>query len=209
MDPLSSWVDADDVRRLAARLIEPARDPSAPVPAGEPGFDAGFIGFIAERPAPAEATAAMPAAPAPAAGPGPAVSRFLRQAPEAPMAASQSERGPFLEKIRSFREWMCREFAAAGVFILDREGAVIFDDGPHERFHFLARSLALALQLPGASTGNVRVKIGTRVILEVIPVETASGCHVLGAVVPAALPPESVRAVTEALAAITAPAAGR
>ncbi len=192
MDPLRSWLDAGEVQRLAARLIESVSDPAAPATMGEAGFDEGFVGFTGEGSAPA--------------APGPAASPLERHEPGHPVSAPPSASGPFLEKIRCFRDWMGREFAAAGVFILDREGAVIFHDGLDERFHVLARSLALASRRPGASTGNVHLKIGARIILEVIPVETACGCLVLGAVVPASLPPESVRTVREALAASASPA---
>jgi hypothetical protein len=103
---------------------------------------------------------------------------------------------------------MAREFSATGVFILDREGAVIFDESDRGRLHFLARSLALASRRPGTSAANVHVKIGAGTTLEVIPVETAYGCLVLGAVVPDALPPAAVHAVMEALARIAAPPGG-
>jgi hypothetical protein len=208
MDPLRSWVDADEVRRLAARLIEPARDPATPVPAGEPGFDEGFVGFTGERSATAEPSAATTPTPPPATKPTPPPApepSFQPRERDTPAPAPQSARGPFLEKIRRFREWMGREFGAAGVFILDREGAVIFDDGLHDRLHFLARSLALASRRPATGTGNVHVKIGAGTTLEVIPVETAYGCLVLGAVVPGSLPPASVQAVMEALASIASP----
>ncbi len=204
MDPLRSWVDADEVRRLAARLIEPARDPAAPITTGEAGFDEGFVGFTGERPAAAEPPDVTAPSPLPAA-PEPPAPAFETRETETPAPAPQSARGPFLEKIRRFRDWLGREFGAAGVFILDREGAVIFDDGLHERFHFLARSLALASRRPGTSMGNVHVKVSAGTTLEVIPVETAYGCLVLGAVVPGSLPPESVRAVMEALVSIASP----
>jgi len=50
----------------------------------------------------------------------------------------------------------------------------------------------------------VHVKIGAGATLEVIPVETAYGCLVLGAVVPEALDPAAVSAVMEALAQVSA-----
>jgi hypothetical protein len=71
--------------------------------------------------------------------------------------------------------------------------------------HFLARSLALASRRPGTSAGNVHVKIGAGATLEVIPVDTASGCLVLGAVVAESLPPAAVAAVMAALAEVAAP----
>ena len=56
MDPLHPWIDADEVRRLAARLMKPSRDPDVSV--ADAGFDEGFVGFAANRPA-----AATPAPP--------------------------------------------------------------------------------------------------------------------------------------------------
>jgi hypothetical protein len=116
-----------------------------------------------------------------------------------------SARGPFLDRITHFRDWMRHNFSATGIFILDREGSVIFDETSHGRLHFLARSLALASRRPGASPGNVHVKISAGATLEVIPVETAYGCLVLGAVVPESLTPSSVIAVMEALALVASP----
>lgn len=218
MDPLQPWIDADEVRRLAAKLIQPASDPAAGVMTGEAGFDEGFVGFTGTRPAaqeappgPAPPPAAQPvveAQPEPVAAATPDATSpddraFEEKAP--PTHPAHSARGPFLAKIRRFRDWLGREYGAAGVFILDREGAVIFDDGAHGRLHFLARSLALASRRPGSSPGNVHVKIGAGTTLEVIPVETAYGCLVLGALVSDSLPPAAVQSVMNALSAIASP----
>jgi hypothetical protein len=100
---------------------------------------------------------------------------------------------------------MHEQFSATGIFILDREGAVIFDDSGHGRLHFMARSLALASRRPGSAGGNVHVKIGAGATFEVIPVDTAYGCLVLGAVVPHALSPAAVSTVMEALSLAAAP----
>jgi hypothetical protein len=94
---------------------------------------------------------------------------------------------------------MHTRFSATGLFILDREGAVIFDEGTQGRLHFLARSLALASRRPGTAATNVHVKIGVGATLEVIPVDTAFGCLVLGAVVPDTLSQEAVRHIQEGL----------
>jgi hypothetical protein len=190
MDPLHPWIDADEVRRLAARLMNPSRDPEVRI--ADAGFDESFVGFAANRgaaPAPAP-NPANPPPPLPSAEPSPAAAR-----------------GPFLERIRLLRDWMGTQFSASGIFILDREGTVIFDESGHNRLHFLARSLALASRRPGTSAANVNVKIGSATTLEVIPVETAYGCLVLGAVVPEALPPTAVQSVMSALAEVAKPGA--
>jgi hypothetical protein len=201
MDPLHPWIDADEVRRLAARLMKPSRDPDVSV--ADAGFDEGFVGFAANRPAaatPAPPVVSQETPPPPA----PVRSPVTTSAPESSPAAA---RGPFLKRIRQFRDWMGGRFSASGIFILDREGAVIFDENGHNRLHFLARSLALASRRPGTTAANVHVKIGAATTLEVIPVETAYGCLVLGAVVPEALPPAAVQSVMTALAEIAKPGA--
>ncbi|GAA5115914.1 hypothetical protein JIN84_19810 [Luteolibacter yonseiensis] len=99
---------------------------------------------------------------------------------------------------------MKHHFAVSGIFILDREGEVIYDESHHGRLHFLARSLALSSRRQGTAAGNVHVKISATSTLEVIPVETALGCLVLGAVVPDSLDPQAVAAVMQALAEVVA-----
>lgn len=193
MDPIYPWLDPVEVRRLAERLMKPDREPAMAV--ADAGFGEGFVGYASEQVA---AVVTQPPPP-PREESLPAVQAPLP--PESPNTA----RGPFLDRITRLRDWMRHNFSATGIFILDREGAVIFDESNHGRLHFLARSLALASRRPGASAGNVHVKIGAGATLEVIPVETAYGCLVLGAVVPDALDPPSVLAVMEALTMVASP----
>jgi hypothetical protein len=203
MDPINPWLDAAEVRRLAERLMKPAHNPGASVT--DAGFDEAFEGYASSRPP-------APQPPQEVAPAGISESRAEPQSDRSPPALTpapepiaSSARGPFLDRIHRFRDWMRHHFAATGIFILDREGAVIFDESNHGRLHFLARSLALASRRPGTSAGNVHVKIGAGATLEVIPVETAYGCLVLGAVVPESLSPASVSAVMEALTLIATP----
>ena len=121
-----------------------------------------------------------------------------------PQAATRS---PFMDRLHRFRDWLHHHFAATGIFILDRDGAVIFDESGHGKLHFLARSLALTARTPGSPSGNVHVKVGTTATLEVIPLETPAGWLVLGAVVPAAMPPAAIAVITEALSQVVAPPA--
>ena len=114
-------------------------------------------------------------------------------------------RGPFLDRITRFRDWFAAEFSATGIFILDREGAVIFDENGNEKLHSLARNLAIASRKPGAPPANVRLKIGTRATLEVIPVDTAYGYLVLGAIVPEVLLPPAIAAVMDGLGRAASP----
>ena len=195
MDPINPWLDPIEVRRLAERLMRPVLDPAVTI--ADAGFDEAFVGYAGTRPT-AEAIPARILEPT-------AVEPVPQAAVPAAAPIQSTARGPFLDRIQRFRDWMRHHFAATGIFILDREGAVIFDESNHGRLHFLARSLALASRRPGSSAGNVHVKIGAGATLEVIPVETAYGCLVLGAVVPESLPPASISAVMEALSQVAAP----
>ena len=203
MDPIYPWLDPIEVRRLAEGLMRPNREPLNPFP--DAGFDEAFVGFATDA-------APMPPASVPAV---PVTSLHQESLPASEIAGPLNEpedsapdvvaRGPFLDRIIRFRDWMHAQFGATGVFILDREGAVIFDESKHGRLHFLARSLALASRRQRNTTSNVHVKITAGSTLEVIPVDTAYGCLVLGAVVPEALNQNSVAAVMEALTKIASP----
>lgn len=206
MDPINPWLDPVEVRRLAERLMKPVKDPAAAV--SDAGFDEGFVGYATARPSATD--------PAPAAPPAAVAMSSHTESQPTPPAVFQpvsetiptTARGPFLDRVHRFRDWMRQHFAATGLFILDREGAVIFDESSHGRLHFLARSLAHASRRQGSSTGNVHVKIGAGATLEVIPVDTPYGCLVLGAVVPEALQPAAVSAVMQALHQVAAPPQG-
>lgn len=207
MDPINPWLDAGEVRRMAERLLSPSRHPGAEI--RDAGFDAGFIGY-AEKPfAPRSTPAEIPAPVQSVAEhhvtlPASQISPFQTVAPPPPEARSAA-RGPFLDRILRFRDWFSGEFSATGTFILDREGTVIFDESGNEKLHSLARNLALASRKPGTQPSNVRLKIGTRATLEVIPVETAYGYLVLAAIVPDTLSQTSITTVMDALSRAVAP----
>lgn len=212
MDPINPWLDPVEVRRMAERLMRP--EGAAQMAPVEAGFGDRFEGFAQAPPASRETPAPVAApqeiaapAPQPAPEPAPPAPRELPP-PLPPAEESTQVRGPFLGRIQAFRQWMHANFGANGIFILDREGAVIFDEGSHGRLHFLARSLAVASRRPGSSAGNVHVKIGAGATLEVIPVETPFGCLVLGAVVPEALDAETVATVMDALVRTASPNRG-
>lgn len=216
MDPLNPWLDTDEVRRMALRLIRPVAESATNI--ADAGYGEAFVGFTQEDPPPSPPAQQPDAAVVPTNQqampmPAPVVSHVpvfpapvpVSSTPEPPSVSTA--RGPFLDRIRNFRDWLREEFAAAGVFIIDREGSVIFDESELGRLHFLARSLALASRRPGSSAANVHVKIGAGTTLEVIPVETAYGCMVLGALVPDALTPVAVSKVMAALVHVASPPA--
>ena len=228
MDPIYPWLDPVEVKRLAESLLKPLRQPNLKV--ADAGFDAGFVGYATGSssqakapvvvssleipalvmPSPAHDLSSDPFAVTDMSSPAPPV---LEPAPvpvpvvERVVAPPVDEtkavvRIPFQESVIRFRDWMRENFAATGIFILDREGEVLFEDGHQGRLHFLARSLAIAPRSPSVGPGNVHVKIGAGSMLEIIPVDSPHGRIVLGVVVPEALVPSSVGVVMDALSQI-------
>jgi hypothetical protein len=176
MNPINPWLDPIEVRQLAEQLLRPDR--GSALDAADTGFDEEFVGFANARSAP------QPETPLP------------------PVPDPTTAEGQFLARILQLRDWLHRQYSASGMFLLDHEGALVFDESSHGRLHLLARSVALASRKQGSAAGNVHVKIGADAILEIIPVETARGWLVLGAVVPATLSPPAVAAVMDALAQV-------
>jgi hypothetical protein len=217
MNPVNPWLDPAEVRRLAESLLQPAsQTPNFP----DAGFDDSFVGFAAGPAAfpssepqglpPARIAAAVvtPQIPQAPAAPPPVMERVTMPQPiPAPVQRvgtwDAAQRGAFLDRIQRFRDWLHEQFSASGVFILDREGAVLFDESGHGKLHFLARSLALTTRRPGST--NVHIKVGVESVLEVIPVETPYGGLVLGAVLPSPLSPPAASAVMEALKLVASP----
>ncbi len=190
--------------RLSAvtRNVLPAVRRPAPV---EPPAPAAEVHVPDSTPAAApEPELVSPPAPAPRSAPASVPSRPVAQA-EAAAGTAMTAPGPFLDRMVRFRDWLRQHFEASGIFILDREGGVIFDESGHGKLHFLARSLALTSRRPGNPSANVHVKIGAAATLEVVPVETRYGWFVLGAVVPGPLPPDAVAVIMDALTLVASP----
>jgi len=226
MDPIYPWLDPVEVKRLAESLLKPLRQPNLKV--ADAGFDEGFVGYATGSSPQAKAPVVVssleipelvmpsvahdlnsdpfavtdmspPAPPVLESAPAPVVERVVAPPIEENKIVI---RVPFQDSVIRFRDWMRENFAATGIFILDREGEVLFEDGHQGRLHFLARSLAIAPRSPSVGSSNVHVKIGAGSMLEIIPVDSPHGRMVLGAVVPEALVPSSVGVVMDALSQI-------
>jgi hypothetical protein len=219
MDPINPWLDPTEVRHLAEQLLCPVAP--ACLSAADAGFDSSFIGFTSggvasiapESTASAPVSAPLPTTHTPTIPPLPQAIQPAISIPQAPPAPSVSQRSPepppaapsrtrFLQRIHIFRDWLAKNFQATDIFVLDREGKVIFDESGHGRLHFMARNLAIASR----GSGNIHVKIGPAAILEVIPCETPYGRIVLGALVPDALPADHINMINEVLLQTASPA---
>lgn len=189
MDTVNPWLDPAAVRHLAEQLLRPVA-PAHPSTA-DPGFDDSFIGFIS-------AEVATPAPEPPVSAPFSATLPTL-SVPPPPQAIqptiSAPSRTKFLQRFYTFRDWLAKNHQATDIFLLDREGKVIFDESDHGRFHFMAKNLACST----CAVGNVHIKIGPSAILELIPCETSYGYIVLGAMVADALPAAHIHSITKSL----------
>ena len=224
MDAVNPWLDPSEVRHLAEQLLRPVAP--AQLSAADPGFDDSFVGFTKshhtsspdlppeshraespaeETPLPSEQIVEeapisgadeelAPTEPAP-------TSETTETTPPSPPPAPPSKTR-FLERIEIFRDWLANNFNATDIFILDREGKVIFDESGHGRLHFMARNLALASR----GSSNIHVKIGPSAILEVIPCETPYGRIILGTLVPESLPSDHLQTIVEVLKQTASPA---
>lgn len=192
-DTIHPWLDPVAVRQLAERLMGPPPRPSTG--GTDAGFDDGFIGFADFAGSPEAASFATATA---TEIPEPQSASTLNQ-PSAPSPGPLSPANPQIDWRTRFCDWMRENFKTTDHFILNREGEVIFDETLHGRLHFLARSLALSWQRPSASAGHVHVKISALTVLEIIPVETASGRLILGMIAPEPLPTSAVLSVIAAL----------
>lgn len=176
---------------MAERLLSPVQEQAVPVQ--DAGFGEHFVGFE-QVPVvvPLEATETLAA-----------VERAPLEEPEE--KALPHLRGPFLDGIAAFRDWLYQHCQAVEVFLIDRDGTPIFDESGQGKLHVLARGLAASSHPQGAIPGNVRVKVGASATLELIPVDTECGRLVLGAVVPDPLDAASVRMIIETLGAVGRP----
>lgn len=206
MDPVNPWLDPSEVRHLAEQLLRPVAP--ARLSAADPGFDASFVGFtsgaavhvVPEEMSPARIIERQVEPEHDLSPPVAAAVSQPAEVPEPPPTAPSRTR--FLQRVHIFRDWLAKNFKAKDIFILDREGKVIFDESGHGRLHFMARNLAIASR----GSGNIHVKIGPSAILEVIPCETPYGRIVLGALVPESLPADHIQTITEVLIQTASPA---
>jgi len=245
MDPVQSWLDADEVRRMAESLMAPP--PQVDPLVLDAGYGEGFEGFASGGTAPIPAAppiAQAPVSPTPpkkpdvdtrrvvigntladarrvaegsgmlqaAASPPPPVSPVPvpPAAEETPspvfnQPAPHTVRAPFLARLQHFSATLRRELAAQAMFLIDNEGQILLDEVENPKLIQVARTLANASytasrQTAGsAAVGNLHVKIGASITLEVVPLRSRYGLLILGVIFPAPLGAERVQQVAELL----------
>ena len=186
MDTINPWLDPNEVRQLAEKLIRPAEQTQ--LVSKDPGFDTSFVGFVdTDEPAPEFTAPQIPSAPQ---KPIAVVSQPIVKVTNAAQVTTVSD-----SRFVDFRNWLTDHFGAKEIFILDHTGAVIFDESHHGRLHFIARDLILQAGQPH----NVRVKFGPSANLELIPCENPKSLVILGALFPNSLSKEQISSIRKAL----------
>lgn len=177
MNPIDTWIDTDEVRRLAERLMSPERQ--APANVRESGFNDSFVGFAdvgqvtpPAVPSPAPAAKIAPPAVTSVTLPQPAV--------ETPLATSA--------EFATLASSLHKAHGASAVFMINQDGSVLHDEGC-SHLHFAARGMALNWKL-GDSVNPVRLLIHAGSYLELVPVSSPQGRLILGIIVsqPISLP---------------------
>jgi hypothetical protein len=210
MDPINLWLDPKEVRQLAEKLIRPV--PQAQPSSTDLGFDHTFVGFVGpeiltepskipavkpqvtpariELPTPTSTQQEEETMPSPKLS-RPQPFRLVVQNPSTP-AANPSQ---YPKRLQVFREWLTTQFQIPEVYIIDHEGTVIFDDSRYQRLHILVRNFAQGTK----NTDNVRIRVSTNEILELIPCETLHGIVVLSTLVSKPLPQDQILKISDVL----------
>lgn len=178
MDPINPWLDAAEVRRLAERLLLPAR-PAAPA-----------IRSV-EIPPP------LPIISAPISKPQVVEVQNVVLAEK----IVQKE-DSFSAILIRFRQWLADEFSAKGIFILDGEGSVIFDESGNTSLHAVAHDLALASRKSGEEPLNIRLPVGAHWSFEIILTEADAHSFSLAAIFPTVLAESDVQLIKDGLSQV-------
>ena len=174
MNPIDTWIDTDEVRRLAERLMSPERQAAPNV--RESGFNDSFVGFAdvsPPTPPPASNPAPAPIATTPAPQPSAPSPPLPKQATEYPH--------PISANFAALTDWLHQECRASAVFLINLAGNVLHDGGC-AHLHFAARGMALNWKLRDAIK-PVRLLVHAGSYLELVPVSHPQGRLILGLIV--------------------------
>ncbi|MGE9268542.1 MAG: hypothetical protein ACQKBY_10630 [Verrucomicrobiales bacterium] len=116
---------------------------------------------------------------------------------------------PLPEKVAAFGKWLGNLVSASGYFLCDYRGETLVDHVKNEKLLRVAHSLAHAAAQRDAwedASEPLRIQIGPRAYLEVLPVNTRYGMVTLGIVLDQVIDPRSAQEIKRALAAVLAAA---
>jgi len=187
MNPIDTWVDTDEVRRLAERLMSPDRQTRPKIQ--ESGFDDSFVGFAEAKTTTPTISQVAATKPPPALAPKAAVPTQTHTA----LAAEKSPAAP--STFNGLAIWLHQKFGASAVFVVNLDGSVLHDEGC-THLHFAARGMALNWKIRGA-VKPVRLLVHAGSYLELIPLDHPQGRLILGIIVPQPINPTTLESIRE------------
>jgi len=210
MDPIESWVDTRELRRMADALLASRPDPE------ESAFGIAFVGYEEEGALSSRSASQQPATPgeesacrtlaaarelaqrggmlepqAHAHGEPCEAAELTQVTPVEAAGASPSApvAPPVVPGLGSFGPWLREAVQARSFFLLDRGGGILIDGVGSSRLRQVARALAQASYTANRQAGtlavkNLHIKVNPENVLEVVPVKTRYGPLILGIIVP-------------------------
>lgn len=180
MDPIESWVDPQEVKRLAEALMNPVARTNAP--SDDATYSKHFVGFAEARDD----------------------KKFIASDGRTPSAVPTSSQttlvgahGYLSQQLKNFRETLPSPIPYKGFFALHNESQVIYDDGDHQHLHFVARDWIKTLN--SSSHQHVQLRIGSSDFLEMISFQTHDGVIALAFIVSRALASDELARITRSL----------
>lgn len=208
-DPIHSWVDPQELRRIGELLMSEPHEIALPV-AEDAVYGSAFEGFGKEVAAHTSAVSAIPAT---------AVKNLAeaKRLAEAGGLLSQKKAkhtdlestsflaeevgvGPFLKRLGDFARWLRQEVSVERFFLLDQDGDLLVDEIENRELVTTAYELAKSSRdVRSGSTTSLGIEAFDGKIIEVIPATTHYGFMILGLLVNNRINPESARIVEEGL----------
>jgi hypothetical protein len=193
MDTVRSWLDANEVRRLAEGLMEPSHEKE--ISESDAGYDEKFEGYT-HRTVPSESdsvasprasvTNALAAARKVAEGSGMLQASSGGIDPEQedkkqaqPLDLSELDQAVILSHSKKWAE----QFGLSSLILMGADQEVVFDTLENRMLTKMARKLAKSTP----ESGNLFVKVGAEACLQVVEISTAYGSLSLGSLVVAPL----------------------
>jgi len=193
MDTVRSWLDANEVRRLAEGLMEPSHEKE--ISESDAGYNEKFEGYT-DRPASSESDSV--ASPRASVSNALAVARKVAEGsgmlkgssggidPEQedekqakPLDISELDQATLLKHSKKWAE----QFGLSSLVLMGGDQEVVFDTLENRMLTQMARKLAKSTP----ESGNLFVKVGAEACLQVIEISTAYGSLALGSLVVAPL----------------------
>ncbi len=185
MDPINPWIDPGETRRMAERLMLPAREPVV-IPE-EAGFDDSFVGFSG-TPAEAQDDAVR------ADGKDAGKREDEKASPVVDEQADSTAAAAPPDDPEVARRWdrLRGRFDGAAFFLCDANGKMACAAGGHEGLHPIARDYARA-----GAAHPVRLRVRSNAVLELVPIRLDAGNLCLGIVVSAPLKPDEITEIRQ------------